>query len=77
MRECKKCEKVIPQERLEILPETTLCVECSKTLNKKRVGFMVFGGGGNHGKTGGSIVMIDVNDKEALRRAERANRRAR
>ena len=44
MRECKKCEKVIPQERLEILPETNLCVECSKTLNKKSVGFMVLVG---------------------------------
>lgn len=26
---CKRCNKEIPQDRLEALPETELCVKCS------------------------------------------------
>lgn len=29
---CEFCGKEIPKERLEILPETTCCVECSNTV---------------------------------------------
>lgn len=28
---CEFCGKEIPEERLEILPDTTTCVECSQT----------------------------------------------
>ena len=28
---CEFCGKPIPQERLEILPDTTTCVKCSQT----------------------------------------------
>ena len=37
---CKKCGKEIPQERLEILPNTTTCVACSTV--KRVKGNMVF-----------------------------------
>lgn len=26
---CEKCEEEIPQERLEVLPDTKFCVKCS------------------------------------------------
>jgi RNA polymerase-binding transcription factor DksA len=29
-RNCELCGKVIPKERLEALPETKRCVECSR-----------------------------------------------
>lgn len=29
-RPCIRCKTMIPQERIEALPETRLCVECSK-----------------------------------------------
>ena len=28
---CIKCQELIPQKRLEIIPETKTCVECSDT----------------------------------------------
>lgn len=28
---CEKCNEEIPKERLEILPDTKLCVKCSDT----------------------------------------------
>jgi len=32
MPECKRCEKEIDPERLEIMPETEVCTECSKAI---------------------------------------------
>ena len=29
---CEKCGQTIPAERLEIMPETTLCVQCASQL---------------------------------------------
>jgi hypothetical protein len=67
---CAKCESEIPQERLEVLPHTKTCVECST--EQKRVGFMCF----EH-KTAPFLVMVDSANKETLRQANRAFRRAR
>ncbi len=67
---CSKCDCVIPEERLEILPHTTTCVKCSK--EKRKLVFHVY----DH-KTAPSLVVIDGNDREAIRLAKRANRRAR
>ncbi len=33
---CEFCGKPIPKERLEVLPETTCCVACSKTIPYSR-----------------------------------------
>jgi hypothetical protein len=30
VRRCAECNALIPQERLEVLPETTVCVRCSE-----------------------------------------------
>ena len=68
--QCEKCGTEIPAERLECLPNTKTCVECSTV--KKVVGFMVF----DH-KTGGTPILVNPDDKETLRQAQRANRRAR
>lgn len=69
-RACEKCNVEIPAERLECLPNTTTCVNCSTV--KAKVCFMVF----DH-KTGGSPIFVDPDDSETLRVAKRANRRAR
>ena len=70
MKTCTKCGVVIPIERLEALPNTEECVNCSSV--QKVVGFMDFG----H-KTGGEFVAVDPSNKENLRRAQRINERAR
>ena len=31
-RPCQRCGVMIPLERIEVLPETRLCVECSKAV---------------------------------------------
>lgn len=67
---CECCGFEIPAERLEVLPNTLTCVGCSTV--KAKIGFMVF----DH-KTGGTPIMIDPDDRETLRQAQRANRRAR
>jgi hypothetical protein len=29
---CKRCNQVIPEERIEALPDTVLCVDCSQKI---------------------------------------------
>lgn len=67
---CSQCNREIPTERLEILPNTNTCAACST--EQRRVGFLVYG----H-KTAGEVVMVDGGNREAVRQAERAYRRAR
>jgi hypothetical protein len=67
---CAVCQIDIPAERLEILPHTKTCVSCST--EEKRVGFMCF----EH-KTAPFLVTVDGKNKEQLRQAKRAFRRAR
>jgi hypothetical protein len=67
---CEECGEVIPVERLEVLPDTTTCVKHS--LVKKNVVMSVY----SH-KTAPETVIIDAEDRESVRLADRANRRAR
>lgn len=67
---CSVCGCTIPDERLEALPNTTTCVNCSGV--KKRIGFMDYG----H-KTASEFIQIDPDDTEGLRRATRYNKRDR
>jgi hypothetical protein len=67
---CDGCGHFIPAERLEALPDTRTCVRCSTA--RPRVGMAVF-----DCKTSPEIVVIPGDDTEALRLADRANRRAR
>ncbi len=69
-RRCESCNIVIPKGRLEALPRTTSCVNCSRV--KAPVGFMDW-----YHKTAPELVIIAADDTENLRRAERVNRRAR
>jgi hypothetical protein len=32
MKNCKRCDKKIPKGRLEVLPDTELCVKCSQEI---------------------------------------------
>lgn len=67
---CCMCNKPIDPERLEVFPDTRVCVSCST--EKPVVGFMVYA----H-KTAGYVELVKADDREGLRRAERAYRRAR
>lgn len=71
MKNCAICGMEIPKERVEAL-ETDLCLPCAKKNVSKKIGFMDFG----H-KTAPSLVVIDSRNKEAVRLATRAFRRAR
>jgi hypothetical protein len=71
-RHCKVCGVEIPAERLEVLPDTETCT--AHSLVKAKVGFMV----SEFSKaTAPALVMIDPEDKESLRLAQRAHHRAR
>jgi len=67
---CSVCQIEIDPERLEVLPHTTTCVSCST--EPKRLAFMVY----DH-KTAGYVQFVDPRNKEAVRQAQRAYRRAR
>lgn len=69
-RTCIHCNTEIPELRLEILPETQTCTECSST--PKMVGFMDWG----H-KTAPELVIVNPNNPENMRRAVRINARSR
>lgn len=68
--QCEICGQEIPVERLEVIPGCTTCVEHSREVQK--VALLEYG----H-KTAGSVVVIDGNDTESVRRAFRAYRRSR
>ena len=72
VRYCEVCKKPICPIRMEALPDTKTCKDCSS--EKKRVGFMTseFSKG-----TGSTLVTVDPDDEESLRIAKRANDRSR
>lgn len=74
-RACKICSHEIPQARLDVLPDTELCVKCSEKHGPKPVhGFMV----SNHSKgTAPVMIAVDPDDTESMRQAVRAYRRQR
>ncbi len=70
--QCDSCGVKIDEERLEALPHTTTCIKCSR--EGKMVGFSVsfFAKG-----TASELALVRPEDKEAVRLAERANKRRR
>ncbi len=70
MRLCFRCKCVIPNERLEVLPETQTCTQCSTV--QGYVGAMVY----DH-KTAGRVVFVRPEDKEAVTTLKRFVKRAR
>ena len=69
MKDCFYCGHPIHPERLEVLPNTKTCTSCSDV--KMPLCFMDFG----H-KTAPSLVVVG-NDREQIRLAKRAFKRAR
>ena len=65
---CDICGDIIHPDRLEILPGTRTCINCS--CEEPIVGFMIY----NH-KTAGEVIM--TSGKENIRRLEREYHRAR
>jgi hypothetical protein len=70
MRTCVRCKSTIPNERLEVLPDTHTCVSCSGV--QKYVGAMVF----DH-KTAGRLEFVRPENKEAVTALKRFVNRAR
>lgn len=70
MRTCYKCKSVIPRERLEVLPDTQTCVQCSGV--QKYVGAMIF----DH-KTAPRLAFVRPENKEAVQALKRFVKRAR
>lgn len=68
-RLCNNCKKVIPKERLEALPETETCVNCST--ETKVEGVMLY----SH-KTAGVLSFLP-SDPEQRRQALNAHNRTR
>jgi hypothetical protein len=69
-RLCNSCQKPIAAQRLQVLPDTNSCASCSTV--ERVVGFMAW----PH-KTGSYLEIVPAGNSEALRKAIRANRRAR
>lgn len=59
MRTCARCRNIIPQERLDVLPDTHTCVSCSGV--QKYVGAMIY----DH-KTAGRLEFVRPENKEAV-----------
>ena len=70
MRLCFKCKCVIPSERIEVLPDTHTCKDCST--EQGYVGAMVY----DH-KTAGRLVYVRPEDTEAVTTLSRFINRAR
>lgn len=69
-RTCARCKAEISPERLEVLPETQTCVECSTV--QKYVGAMVY----DH-KTAGRVEFVRPENKQAVETLKRFINRAR
>jgi hypothetical protein len=70
---CVYCRSGIDFDRYEFLVETgrqIICKDCS--VENRAVGFLSY----SH-KTAPELVMVPANNKENIRRCDRANRRAR
>ena len=70
---CIHCKSLIDKDRHEFLEEFNrpmVCKDCST--ESRAVGYLSY----SH-KTAPELVMIPANNKEAIRRCDRANRRAR
>lgn len=70
MRNCIKCKHPIAAQRLEVLPDTHTCKECSTV--QKYVGAMIF----DH-KTAPRLAYVRPEDKEAVETLKRFINRAR
>ena len=70
MRTCFKCKEVIPASRLEVLPETHTCVQCSKV--QKYVGCNI-----HTSKTTPELFYVRPENSTAVETLKREYRRAR
>jgi len=69
-RTCARCKQMIGAERLEILPDTHTCVNCSGV--QKYVGAMIF----DH-KTAGRLEFVRPENAQAVETLKRFVNRAR
>jgi hypothetical protein len=67
---CFDCENVIPEARIQAIPDTEYCVDCVDKYTEPIVGRMIY----NH-KTAGEVVFAQ--GKENIRRLNREYSRSR
>jgi hypothetical protein len=67
---CSDCGNVIPEARIEAVPDTEYCVNCADNHTERVVGRMIY----NH-KTAGEVIF--ARGKENIRRLNREYARAR
>lgn len=72
MVNCVDCGSRIPIERQKATGGTNMCVLCASNNGRSRKGYMVF----SH-KTAPEFVMLDADNEEVIRIADRANGRRR
>ena len=70
MRTCARCKSFIPKSRLNVLPDTHTCVNCSGV--QKYVGAMIY----DH-KTAGRLEFVRPENTEAIRTMSRFVNRGR
>ena len=70
MRTCARCKSFIPQSRLNVLPDTHTCVNCSGV--QKYVGAMIY----DH-KTAGRLEFVRPENTEAIHTMSRFVNRGR
>ncbi len=68
--DCELCGDLIHPDRIEAIPSTTVCINCSDKVTDPIVGFMIYA----H-KTAGEVVM--TSGKENVRLLEREYTRGR
>ena len=66
---CVKCGAVIPPKRLEIVPGTKTCVNCSTTTPKR--GMTVMRGKGDH-----TWVELEIMSQEQFEQIEQLNKKS-
>jgi hypothetical protein len=62
-RPCQRCGTINPEERLEIVPETRLCVKCSQETGgdtRLRVSTRRMGKAGSLKRTGTDIESVEI-----------------
>lgn len=74
---CQKCQQEIAPERLEALPNTTVCISCAQQRDANRPkpqGYMIATASKG---TALALQIVDPEDEETYRLARRAHMRSR
>ena len=66
LKKCEVCDVTINQARLEVVPDTTMCVKCKESNESPIMGIMCY----DH-KTAPRLELVDVNTFKEINRLDR------